>query len=134
MINMPPETPSMIPESKYSLVIAVAKRARQIIARREPGATLAHKPVTIALEEIEQGRVRVVTRPEAEGEGEWSVEAREETQEIQVVQEPQEVQEPQVIEEAPAAPEIEAAEEAAAGQTPAAPEPPEGKETGKPKL
>lgn len=130
MINMPSETPSMNPESKYSLVVAVAKRARQIIARREPGATLAHKAVTIAMEEIEQGRVRVVTKPEAEGEREGSVE----TQEIQVVQEPQEVQEPQVIEEAPAAPEIQAAEEAAAGQTPAAPEPPEGKETGKPKL
>jgi DNA-directed RNA polymerase subunit K/omega len=57
-------------------VIAVAKRARQIIARRENGLVLAHKPVTIALEEIEQGRVRLVSKPEADGEAERPVESR----------------------------------------------------------
>ena len=39
-------------ESKYSLVVAVAKRARQIVSRKEPSLSEGRKPVTIALEEI----------------------------------------------------------------------------------
>lgn len=57
--------------SKYGLVVAVAKRARQIVSRRESGVVLPHKPVTIALDEIEQGTVRIVTKePENEHEAE----------------------------------------------------------------
>lgn len=64
MINVPPERSgqSDVLESKYSLVIAVAKRARQIVNKREPGIVLPHKPVTIALDEIEQGRIKIVSR------------------------------------------------------------------------
>lgn len=72
MINVSPVNQSTL-DSKYGLVVAVAKRAREILARREPGLVLAHKPVTIALEEIEQGRVRVITRADGkpvEGAGE----------------------------------------------------------------
>lgn len=67
MINVPPERsgPSNILDSKYSLVIAVAKRARQIVNRREPGIVLPHKPVIMALDEIAQGRIRMVNRDEA---------------------------------------------------------------------
>ncbi|MGE5578828.1 MAG: DNA-directed RNA polymerase subunit omega [Bacillota bacterium] len=61
MINRPPEKEPII-DSKYSLVVAVAKRARQIVNRRDPGVVLAHKPVTIALQEIESGAVRVVPK------------------------------------------------------------------------
>ena len=61
MINRQPENQPVV-ESKYSLVVAVAKRARQIISRRDPGVVLAHKPVTIALQEIESGAVRVVPK------------------------------------------------------------------------
>jgi len=68
MINMLPEEPSMDLHSRYSLVIAVAKRARQIVAKREPGAAEVHKPVTIALQEIEQGKVRIVPKEETRGE------------------------------------------------------------------
>ena len=68
MINLPPEEPLMNLECRYSLVIAVAKRARQIVARREPGAEELHKPVTIALQEIEQGKVKVVPKQETERE------------------------------------------------------------------
>ncbi len=66
MINQPPDSTSL--ESKYSLVIAVAKRARQIVAQREPGVVLVHKPVTIALEEIAEGKIRVVSKTEQEVE------------------------------------------------------------------
>jgi len=61
MINQPPEKEPIV-NSKYSLVVAVAKRARQIINRRDPGVVLTHKPVTIALQEIESGAVRVVPK------------------------------------------------------------------------
>lgn len=64
MINWPPEMPKPDQGSKYSLVVAVAKRARQIVDRRESGVVLAHKPVIIALDEIAQGVLRVVIRPE----------------------------------------------------------------------
>ena len=70
MMSVPPESHYQLTnlDSKYSLVIAVAKRARQIVNRREPGVVLPHKPVTIALEEIGQGRVRVITRDDAVAE------------------------------------------------------------------
>ncbi len=68
MINRPPENQLLNQGSKYSLVVAVAKRARQIVARRETGVVLAHKPVTIALDEITQGSVRVVMKSEQEAE------------------------------------------------------------------
>jgi len=64
MINWPPEIQEPDQRSKYALVVAVAKRARQITDRREPGVVLAHKPVIIALDEIAQGYLRVVTKPE----------------------------------------------------------------------
>ena len=67
-MNRPPENQLSNQGSKYSLVVAVAKRARQIIARRESGVVLPHKPVTIALDEIAQGAVRVVTKSEQDSE------------------------------------------------------------------
>ncbi len=64
------------PGSKYSLVVAVAKRARQILARREPLLLEGRKPVTIALEDISQGKYRVVDKepdkPAEEGNGDIS--------------------------------------------------------------
>jgi DNA-directed RNA polymerase omega subunit len=45
--------------SKYGLVIAVAKRAREIVDRREEPAGSGRKPVTMALDEIMRGEVIV---------------------------------------------------------------------------
>lgn len=45
--------------SKYTLVIAVAKRARHIVARKDSNLLVAHKPVTIALDEIVKGTVEI---------------------------------------------------------------------------
>ena len=52
--------------SRYSIVIATAKRARQLIAGAEPMAEKATcpKPLSIAVEELYEGKVKIV--PESE--------------------------------------------------------------------
>ena len=48
-------------ESCYSLVIAVAKRAREITTELyENGQTIEEKPVKTAVEEIASGKVKIV--------------------------------------------------------------------------
>ncbi len=48
-------------QSRYSIVIATAKRARQIIAGEEPLAdTPSHKPLSVAVEELSEGKVKIV--------------------------------------------------------------------------
>jgi DNA-directed RNA polymerase subunit omega len=42
-------------DSKYTLVVAAAKRARELQEAELKPADAAHKPVTIALQEIEAG-------------------------------------------------------------------------------
>lgn len=51
--------------SRYSIVIATAKRARQIISGAEPMAEkkTCPKPLSIAVEELYEGKVKIV--PEA---------------------------------------------------------------------
>lgn len=45
-------------ESKYTLVMLVAKRSRQLVDGAEPMVeTNSEKPVTIALEELLQGKI-----------------------------------------------------------------------------
>ena len=48
--------------SRYSLVIAAAKRARQIIAGDEPMADkiTCPKPLSIAVEELYEGKVKII--------------------------------------------------------------------------
>ena len=49
-------------QSRYSIVIATAKRARQIIAGEEPMVdTPSHKPLSIAVEELDEGKVKIVS-------------------------------------------------------------------------
>ncbi|MGI6663745.1 MAG: DNA-directed RNA polymerase subunit omega [Bacillota bacterium] len=45
--------------SKYALVIAVAKRAREIVDRKDEPSSPGEKPVIRALDEIMQGKVIV---------------------------------------------------------------------------
>lgn len=46
-------------DSKYSLVVAAAKRGRQLMeGHPKLVETRSHKPVTIALQEIYEGKVR----------------------------------------------------------------------------
>lgn len=48
--------------SRYSIVIAAAKRARQIIAGDEPMAKkkVCPKPLSIAVEELYEGKVKIL--------------------------------------------------------------------------
>ena len=48
--------------SRYSIVIAAAKRARQIIAGDEPMAEkkVSPKPLSIAVEELYEGKVKIL--------------------------------------------------------------------------
>lgn len=48
-------------QSRYSIVIATAKRARQLIAGEEPLVdTPSHKPLSTAVEELHQRKVKIV--------------------------------------------------------------------------
>ena len=51
-----------IVNSRYSIVIAAAKRARQIIAGDEPMAEkkVCLKPLSIAVEELYEGKVKIL--------------------------------------------------------------------------
>jgi len=47
-------------QSRYSIVLATAKRARQIIDGDEPLAGDASKPLSAAVEELHSGKVKIV--------------------------------------------------------------------------
>lgn len=50
-----------IVNSRYSIVMATAKRARQIIAGREPLVKSAgKKPLSIAVEELNEGKIKIL--------------------------------------------------------------------------
>lgn len=56
-------------ESCYSLVIAVARRARQISEELyQNGETLEEKPVKTAVEELASGKCKIVSTAPAAGE------------------------------------------------------------------
>ena len=48
--------------SRYSVVMATAKRARQIIAGDEPfiDGTEGKKPLSVAVEELYEGKIKIV--------------------------------------------------------------------------
>lgn len=52
--------------SRYSIVMATSKRARQIIDGQEPLATSkCNKPFSVAVEELYEGKVKIITDEEA---------------------------------------------------------------------
>jgi DNA-directed RNA polymerase subunit omega len=51
--------------SRYSIVLATAKRARQLIDGAEPLASApCNKPLSIAVQELYKGEVRIVAQDE----------------------------------------------------------------------
>ena len=73
------ETP--VVNSRYSIVLATAKRARQIIAGETPLVDGdGKKPLSIAIQELESGQVKIVSEEEAAEEAE-EIEAAPETEE-----------------------------------------------------
>lgn len=60
----PGETPVI--QSRYSIVIAAAKRARQIIANSElEGSGVGRKPLSVAVEELWEGEVKILSEADA---------------------------------------------------------------------
>lgn len=61
-------------QSRYSIVLATAKRARQIIAGEQPLVNgKGKKPLSVAVEELHKGKIKIV------GEEENTEEVTEET-------------------------------------------------------
>lgn len=55
--------------SRYSIVLATSKRARQIIAGEEPLVSkYGKKPLSIAVEELYKGKVKIVADEELDSE------------------------------------------------------------------
>ena len=55
-----PEQP--VVQSRYSIVIATAKRARQLIAGEEAAVpSYGKKPLSVAIEELHKGKVKIVS-------------------------------------------------------------------------
>ncbi len=53
--------------SRYSIVMATAKRARQIISGDEPLAkSRCDKPLSLAVEELNQGKIKILSDEEEE--------------------------------------------------------------------
>ena len=54
--------------SRYSIVMATAKRARQITAGDEPlvGALAEKKPLSVAVDELNQGLIKIIGDEEEE--------------------------------------------------------------------
>ena len=53
-------------ENSYSVVIGVAKRARQIIGGKKALVNVkGAKPLSIAVEELNQGKIQILTEEEA---------------------------------------------------------------------
>ena len=62
---------TMMLNSRYSLVLATSKRARQLIAGAEPlveGAA-GKKPLSVAIDELYKGKVKILAAQEQEEEG-----------------------------------------------------------------
>jgi len=67
------ETPVI--NSRYSIVMATAKRARQIVDGDEPLIDVpeGEKPLSIAVEELNQGKIRILSENEPDEEEESEI-------------------------------------------------------------
>ena len=64
-----------IVNSRYSIVMATAKRARQIIGGHEPMVKVkpGEKPLSIAVDELNQGKIKILGEEEEEDLYPWVV-------------------------------------------------------------
>ena len=59
----PGEAP--VVNSRYSIVMATSRRARQIVAGDEPLVTTkGNKPLSVAVEELNQGKIKILSDEE----------------------------------------------------------------------
>ncbi len=65
IINQDSEDDTPVINSRYSIVMATAKRAREIIASEDHGSNLGgKKPLSEAVSELEDGLIRIVAKDE----------------------------------------------------------------------
>ncbi|MBQ3105824.1 MAG: DNA-directed RNA polymerase subunit omega [Lachnospiraceae bacterium] len=60
--------------SRYSVVMAISKRARQIIDGDDSlaeGTVLSDKPLSVAVEELNQGQIKILNNEETDAEPEY---------------------------------------------------------------
>lgn len=71
------EDDTILVNSRYSLVLATSKRARQIIAGSEPlvNGTVCNKPLSIAIDELYKGKVKILAGEEGAEETTETIEA-----------------------------------------------------------
>ena len=81
---------ALVLNSRYSLVLATSKRARQLIAGAEPlvDGAAGKKPLAIAIDELYKGKVKIVATSEEEAE-ETTPAASEEAVEERLLQKKQ---------------------------------------------
>ena len=106
------ETPVI--NSRYSIVMATARRARQIVDGSEPLIDYAEgdKPLSIAVEELNQAKIRILAADEIPEETEEILELEEEEVSEETAEElTDEAEEAEVVEEAEELEESEEAEE-----------------------
>ena len=74
---------TMMLNSRYSLVLATSKRARQLISGSEPlvDGAAGKKPLAIAIDELYKGKVKIVATSEEEETQEAAPAVSEETAE-----------------------------------------------------
>jgi DNA-directed RNA polymerase subunit omega len=84
------ETPVI--NSRYSIVMATAKRARQIVDGDEPliDSMDGEKPLSIAVEELNQEKIRILSEEEAEAAELADAEAAEPQEEAPAAEMPEE--------------------------------------------
>lgn len=69
------ETP--VVNSRYSIVLATAKRARQIISGETPLVEASgKKPLSIAIQELENGKIKILSEEEAAAQEELEAQAK----------------------------------------------------------
>lgn len=102
-INSDAENDDATVNSRYSIVLATAKRARQLIDGKKPLSRPAiDKPLSIAVDELSKGLIRI--EPETRTEEELEIDEMEQEIEVSEEETPEE--------EAPAEDTAEAKEEA----------------------
>lgn len=74
------EDDTILVNSRYSLVLATSKRARQIIAGAEPlvGGAAGKKPLSVAIDELYKGKVKILAEDKTEEQLQEESEAAEE--------------------------------------------------------
>ena len=71
LINQDSEDDTPVINSRYSIVMATAKRARQIVSGDTvQGSFDAAKPLSAAVKELEQGRIRIIADEQTDAQDE----------------------------------------------------------------